>query len=120
MLVWLIGLVSGIIGGMGIGGGSVLVPGLVFLLGTEQHVAQGVTLVTFLPMAAVALFIHYRAGNLKLRPAWPLIVGSVVSAFIGARLAAVISGPMLKKIFALFLFGVGLYEFWSGMKKGER
>lgn len=119
MLVWLIGLVSGIIGGMGIGGGSVLVPGLVFLLGTEQHVAQGVTLVTFLPMAAVALFIHYRAGNLKLRPAWPLIVGSVVSAFIGARLAAVISGPMLKKIFALFLFGVGLYEFWSGMKKGE-
>lgn len=109
MLSWF-GILSGLFGGMGMGGGAILVPGLVYLLGVEQHLAQGISLVTFLPMSAAALIVHWRVGNLKLTGVWPLIVGSAVGAAAGALLAAYLPPGWLSRIFGLFLLSFGVYE----------
>ncbi|MFA7411676.1 MAG: TSUP family transporter, partial [Tissierellaceae bacterium] len=63
MILALIGFFSGMIGGMGIGGGAILIPALVILHGIEQQEAQGVNLVVFLPVALTALVIHHKKEN---------------------------------------------------------
>lgn len=118
MLSALIGFLSGVVGGMGMGGGSILVPGLVLLRHTPQHVAQGIALVTFLPMAAVALVIHYRNRNLRLQHLGPLVGGSAAGALLGSLLAGQLDDRILERLFAAFLLGAGLYEiFTPGRKK---
>ena len=60
MWVALIGFGSGIISGMGIGGGTILIPALLFLTGLDQHQAQGINLIYFVPTAVTALCIHFQ------------------------------------------------------------
>ncbi|MGN0134608.1 MAG: TSUP family transporter, partial [Anaerotignum sp.] len=60
-----IGFFSGIISGMGIGGGTILIPALLFLTGIDQHQAQGVNLIYFIPTAITALITHQKKGNLS-------------------------------------------------------
>jgi uncharacterized membrane protein YfcA len=61
-----LGLVAGLLGGMlGIGGGTIVIPGMVLLLGTDQHVAQGISLTAMLLTALVGAFIHFRQKNVR-------------------------------------------------------
>ena len=120
MLTALIGLAAGVVGGMGMGGGSILVPGLVLLLRAPQHVAQGIALATFLPMAAVALVVHYRNRNLRLRHLLPLVVGSAAGALLGALVAGRLNDRLLERLFAAFLLVAGLYEFFAPGPPGNR
>ena len=100
MVEVLIGIAAGIIGGMGIGGGTILIPGIVFLLKIEQQTAQSINLLSFIPAAALAVFI-------------PLIVSGMVGAVIGAVIAVRLNPSLLKKLFSGFLFIMGLYEIFS-------
>ncbi len=109
MLTWL-GILSGLVGGMGMGGGAILVPGLVYLLGVEQHLAQGISLMTFLPMSAAALIVHWRAGNLKMTGVWPLILGSAAGAVGGSMAASSLPSEWMTRLFGLFLLAFGTYE----------
>lgn len=110
MLVVLIGLIAGILSGLAIGGGTVLVPALVLLVGLKQQVAQGVTLAAFLPTAMIAAITHYRHGNVKLKLALLMAVGTGIGACAGATLATSMSEGILRRIFGLFLIAMGLYE----------
>ena len=65
MVEVLIGIAAGIIGGMGIGGGTILIPGIVFLLKIEQQTAQSINLLSFIPAAALAVFIHNKNKNIE-------------------------------------------------------
>ena len=60
MLLFIIGLLSGIIGGMGIGGGTILIPSMIFFAGVSQHIAQGINLVTFIPLLLQLFLIHIK------------------------------------------------------------
>lgn len=111
MLLFIIGLLMGILSGLAIGGGTLLVPALIYLVGTKQHIAQGVSLAAFIPTAIVAVFTHYKQGNVKFPLAGYLAVGSVVGAVFGALLASNLNAEILKKIFGLFLIGMGIYEY---------
>lgn len=111
MLIIIIGLAMGILSGLAIGGGTLLVPALVLLMGVKQHVAQGVTLAVFIPTAIVAVITHYRHGNIKLKIAGYLIVGSLLGAVMGSLLATHTDANILRKIFGFFLICMGLYEF---------
>ena len=64
------GFFSGVLGGMGMGGGTVLIPALTVLFGVEQHVAQATNLIAFLPMAAFSLKVHKENGLLKTNGPW--------------------------------------------------
>ncbi|PKM81869.1 MAG: sulfite exporter TauE/SafE family protein [Firmicutes bacterium HGW-Firmicutes-14] len=111
MLVTLIGFIAGILSGLAVGGGTLLVPALVFLTGITQHTAQGVSLLSFIPTALVAVITHYRQGNVRPRLAGYLIIGTVAGAVIGSMAAVNIPAPVLRKIFGVFLMTMGVYEF---------
>lgn len=112
----LIGLAGGVICGMlGVGGGSVMVPALVLLAGYSQKSAQGTALAVIVPMALVA-FLHYRLNpeiSMDNRTIGLLIAAGVVGALIGSGIAARVPGPILKKIFAVFLIVVAFKMLFS-------
>ena len=108
----LLGVVFGVVGGMGLGGGIVLIPALTLLMGMTQHEAQGMTLLAYLPMAAVALISHFRQKNVHIKPALFLTAFGCLGGVGGYFLAAAIEEVPLGKIFAVFLILTGLMRVW--------
>jgi uncharacterized membrane protein YfcA len=105
-----LGLIAGLLSGMlGIGGGTIIIPGIVLLLGTEQHVAQGVSLTAMLLTALVGTFIHYRQGNVKLSMVLLIAPSAVAFSYVGAWAAGITSAEWLTRSFAIFLLIIG---FW--------
>ncbi len=116
MKLLFIGLVSGIISGMGIGGGTILIPALIIFTSINQHEAQGINLIVFIPIALTALITHFRNKSIELRIAVPIIIGGIVGAISGSLLALSIEAGVLQKIFGAFLFAMGVYQFFSKVK----
>ncbi len=105
----LIGLAAGFLAGLlGVGGGVVIVPALVLILGFDQHVAQGTSLLVIIPGALLGATIHYRGGRLSIRNAAWLAVGGVVSAVIGSLLALSVEDAILRRLFAVLVLASGL------------
>ena len=107
MWVALVGFCAGIISGMGIGGGTILIPALLFLTDITQQQAQGVNLIYFIPTAITALITHQKKGNLDWKTAKPLAVLGLAGAVAGAFLAVSLESELLRKIFGGFLFLMG-------------
>lgn len=105
-----LGLVAGIFGGMfGIGGGTILIPALVYLLGLTQHQAQGTTLAILVPpIGLLAAWRYWQAGNVKLSMAGFICLGFFIGGLLGANLVHNISDPMLKKLFGIFLLTISV------------
>lgn len=110
MLLFLVSLLSGIISGMGIGGGTILIPALIILFNTDQHIAQSVNLLSFIPIATVALVTHIKNKNVETKLSLKLIILGVIGAIAGSVIAAKLPSSLLKKLFAAFLFSMGIYE----------
>lgn len=115
-----IGFFSGIISGMGIGGGTILIPALLFLTEIDQQQAQGVNLIYFIPTAITALITHQKKGNLDWKTAKPLALLGLAGAAAGAFLAVSLESEILKKIFGGFLFLMGLSEISKKKKGGNK
>jgi len=106
----LIGLFSGVVG---IGGGILFVPALVWLYGMDQHKAQGTSLGALLaPVGILAFIEYYRAGNADIRVAALLAVGFLVGGYFGAAGAQMIPELLLRRIFATTLIAVGGWMFF--------
>ncbi len=116
MILFLIGLLSGIISGMGIGGGTVLIPALIFIVGTTQHIAQSVNLSAFLPTALAALFIHAKNKHIRYKLAFHLMIAGTLGAVLGSKLAVTLSSDTLRRMFGVFLLVMGVYEFFRAGK----
>lgn len=110
MITIIAGLLSGIIAGMGIGGGTILIPILTIFLSVEQKIAQSTNLICFIPLALASLPIHNRNKNIDFSVAKKIIPFGIIGAIIGSLLAINIPSEILKKIFAAFLFIMGLRE----------
>lgn len=104
------GLLGGIIGGMGMGGGSLTIPILTLFLHFEQLRAQGLNLVAFLPMSAIALVIHAKNKLVEFKKTWLLAAIGCVFSFLAAMLAVHLNNIVLKRLFALFLIGLGIWQ----------
>jgi uncharacterized membrane protein YfcA len=101
----LVGMVSGVVG---IGGGVLFIPALVYLLGMSQHKAQGTSLgALLLPVGLFAFLEYYRKGNADLHVALLLAAGFLVGGYFGAVGAQHIPELWLRRIFALTLIAVG-------------
>lgn len=111
MLVAIIGFLSGILSGLAVGGGTLLVPALVFVSDLNQHTAQGVSLLSFIPTSMVAVYTHHKQGNVRPRLAFYLAFGTVAGAVAGAMIAIKIPAAQLKHFFGVFLMIMGIYEF---------
>ena len=117
LLYILAGAASGVLSGMGIGGGVLLIPALVLLGGIAQHSAQGINLLYFLPTAIGALWIHRKEGQLEKKILPMLIVGGVLGAAAGGWIANLLEGDILRKIFGVFVAIMGILEIRKGMAK---
>ena len=124
--MWLAGILSGIIGAMGIGGGGVLIIYLTLMAGVDQITAQGINLLFFIPCAVIALIFHSRKKLIVWRFAFPMILGGLIGVAIGAYSAELIGPNILGKIFSAFLIFIGLRELFArkkdrnGIKKSSR
>lgn len=105
----LIGVLSGVFAGMGMGGGTFLIPLLTILMKVNQQVAQCVNLLVFIPLAIVVLIIYSKQKLLKLKGVFWLVVPATIVSILGSLLAIDIRGKTLKIIFGIFLILVGIF-----------
>lgn len=109
----LIGIIGGLIGGMGMGGGTLLIPLLTIFLNMTQHGAQAINLVAFIPMAVVALIIHIKNGLVEFDKVLWIIVMGIITCIVGSYIAKQISGDLLKRLFGGFLLILSIFQFVS-------
>ena len=110
LILLTIGLFAGILSGMvGVGGGIIIVPALVYFLSLSQHEAQGTSLaVLLLPVGIMAVYNYYKEGYVDVK--MTLIIAStfIIGGFIGSKIAISLDQNMVKKIFGGFLLLVAL------------
>jgi len=111
--VWIrllvIGLITGLVNGLlGIGGGTILIPCMVFLLGISQHQAHGTSLAIILPTALVSALVYGLNSDLDIKLSLQVALGGMTGGYLGARLMNHIPALALKKFFAVFMFLAGL------------
>ncbi|HDM37029.1 MAG TPA: sulfite exporter TauE/SafE family protein [Candidatus Syntrophoarchaeum butanivorans] len=111
LLYILLGLFAGVISGLiGIGGGAIFVPALVYLFGLSQHEAQGTTLALLVPpIGLLAAWTYYREGYVNLSIALFACIGFFVGGLLGARVAVGISDELLRRIFGVALLIIALH-----------
>lgn len=115
----LAGLFSGVVSGMGIGGGAILIPVLTMFLDVGQQAAQCANLVYFIPTAIAALIIHIKNKSVDFKAALPIIGFGVVGAIAGSWIAVYMSADVLRRIFAVFLFAMGINQFFGKKEKSS-
>jgi uncharacterized membrane protein YfcA len=115
LLYLLLGLVAGIMSGLiGIGGGTIIVPALVFLFGLSQHKAQGTTLALFIPpIGFLAAWTYYKQGYVDLRIAILICIGFFVGGLFGAKIATRLSNVVLERVFGIALLLISLKMIFS-------
>ncbi len=113
------GIASGVIAGMGMGGGTLLIPALTLLLGVAQRAAQGVNMLSFLPAAVVALIIHRRAGRLDVKRSISAVAAGIVGAVLGSLAAGWIQEGTLKRVFGIFLMVMAAGEIRTALKQDK-
>lgn len=111
----LLGLAAGYFSGLvGIGGGIIVVPALVFIFGFSQYAAQGTTLALLIPpIGILAVWKYYQSGHVDIKTAAILAVGFVIGSYFGSATAIGISQDTLKKIFAIALVLIGIKTYLS-------
>ena len=113
MIEILIGMISGIISGTGMGGGTILIFLLTFMMGIEQHVAQATNLKFFIPTSIVAIIINIKNKNIDLKLAIIISIFGILGAIIGSNISVYTDVKILKKCFGVFLIIVAINEIYS-------
>lgn len=105
-----IGFFAGILSGiLGIGGGIVMIPALVYILGYSQHLAQGTTLAAMvLPIGFFAAWQYYKNGFVDISVAILIALGFVAGGYLGAKVAVSIDAGSLKKVFGAALLFISI------------
>ncbi len=110
------GLMSGL---MGVGGGTITIPALVFLLGISQHSAQGISLAIIIPTAMMGAYGYFMRGYVDMRRVYFIACGAVLGALCGSFVACRISSGNLKQIFGAFVIIVAIRVFVDVFSKKE-
>jgi len=106
----LAGFAGGLIGGMGMGGGTLLIPILTIFLKVEQHTAQWINLLAFVPMAIIALIIHIKNKLVVYKKILPLLLPAVATATLSSFLAVKSPPEILRRLFGGFLILMAIYS----------
>jgi len=110
IILLLTGLAAGILGGfIGVGGGVIIVPSLVFFLGLSQHAAQGTSLTMMLPpIAILAVMNYYKAGEVNIKYGMILAAAFVIGGYFGSKLSLKLDPNKVKFIFGIFMLFVAI------------
>src|SRR5882762_4599049 len=116
LIVLVIGVFAGAFGGfIGIGGGLIVVPCLVYFIGMSQHTAQGTSLAMMLPpIGVLAVYNYYKQGNVDFKVAAILCISFVAGSFFGSKVALSLSADQIKKAFGVIIILIGIkMVFWK-------
>lgn len=110
LILLLVGIAAGILSGLvGIGGGLIIVPALIFFLGFSQKLAQGTSLgILLLPIGILAVLQYYKAGFVDVKTVWLVAVGFLAGGYFGSRIALSLPQEAVKKIFAIVLLVIAV------------
>ena len=106
----LFGILGGVLGGMGMGGGTLLIPLLTIFLSVEQKTAQGINLIAYLPMAIIALIIHFKNKMVSTKEILWIIIPGVIASVSFSFLASSLDNQVLGFLFGIFLILIAVYE----------
>ncbi len=113
------GLLGGVLGGMGMGGGTVLIPLLNIFYGVGQHTAQAVNLISFIPMAVVALILHVKNKLVEFNKILLIIIPGVFTCVLGCYIARAITGDVLRRCFGGFLILLSVFQLIIQLKNAD-
>ena len=120
MLQIFIGVISGIVSGMGMGGGTILIFLLTFVCNIEQHIAQATNLIFFVPTSIIAIIVNIKNKNIDIKLGIYTAIFGILGAIIGANIAIYTDVNKLRKLFGVYLIIIVLHEIYSiykGYKK---
>lgn len=120
MVEVLIGIVSGIVSGTGMGGGTILIFFLTIVLGIEQHIAQATNLIFFIPTSIIAILVNLKNKNINLKLGIYIAIFGILGAIIGANIAIYTDVKYLKKLFGVFLLIIVVHEIYSIYKMHKK
>ncbi|MDY4586944.1 MAG: sulfite exporter TauE/SafE family protein [Oscillospiraceae bacterium] len=120
MMNAVVGVVTGVIASMGLGGGFVLLIWLTLFMDMPQRAAQGINLLFFLPIAVISVIMHLRAGLIDKKLVLSLVPGGIIGAVLGTLGSQLVGNELLRKLYALFLLAFGLRELFRKAPDGEK
>ncbi len=120
MLAVIFGTISGIVTGLGMGGGTILILLLSLFMNLEQHVAQATNLVFFIPTSIAAILTNLKQKNIDLKLAMKISLFGIIGAIIGAIVSNNMSSEKLKKYFAIFILIIALHEIYQLYKEYKK
>jgi uncharacterized membrane protein YfcA len=105
LLLLVVGLAAGMLSGLvGLGGGVIIVPALVYLMGFSQHQATGTSLgILLLPAGIFAVINYYNKGYIDIKVVLLIFAGFLIGGWLGSRISLNLSQVTLKKVFAVIL-----------------
>ena len=109
LLLGVIGIITGLTNGLlGIGGGTILIPAMVFLLEEKQHIAHGTSLAVILPTAIVSTVVYHANSQIDWSLALKIALSGMVGGYLGAKLMEQIPAASLRRLFGIFMAAAGL------------
>ena len=117
MLEILIGIISGIVSGTGMGGGTILILCLSIFLEIDQKVAQATNLIFFIPTSIAAIYVNIKEKKINFKIAKIIILWGIIGAVIGAVIAQKINVDLLRKLFGIFLAIIAIHEIYILFKE---
>ena len=122
LIVVLIGIAAGMLSGLvGIGGGLIIVPALVYFLGFSQHTAQGTSLaMILLPVGIFAVIFYYKQGHVDIKVVWLLALGFIIGSALGSKVALNLPQETVKKIFAILMIAIAMKMLFLDKKIKEK
>ena len=116
----IIGIVSGIVSGTGMGGGTILIFLLTFMCGIEQHIAQATNLIFFIPTSIVAIIVNIKNKNIKFKIATIISIYGILGAIVGANISIHTDVNRLRKFFGIFLAVIAIHEIYTIIKENKK
>lgn len=113
----LIGFISGIVSGTGMGGGTILILCLSIFMGVEQHIAQATNLVFFVPTSIAAIIVNIKQKLIDFKIAIPIMISGIIGAIAGAQISSKTDVGHLRKYFGIFLAIIAICEIYSLTKQ---
>jgi uncharacterized protein len=122
LIIILVGVAAGILGGLvGVGGGIIIVPALVYLLGVSQKTAQGTSLaLIMLPVGILGVLQYYRQGHVDFKVVGLLAIGFFLGSYLGSKFALSLPQTTIKKIFAVLMILIAVKMLFLDKEKNGK
>lgn len=121
LIIILVGVAAGILGGLvGVGGGIIIVPSLVYFIGFSQKTAQGTSLgLIMLPVGILGVLMYYKQGHVDFRVVGILAIGFLAGSYLGSKIALSLPQETVKKVFAILMVLIAIKMLFFDKSKKE-